>query len=79
MAGMLATFGYVANTAQSDDAVQSIVGLMTWLPALMVLPLIGFALMHRLDEKNHRHIVHELKQRSTAPSASDSADLPPAS
>ncbi len=79
VAGMLATFGYVANTAQSEDAVQSIVGLMTWLPALMVLPLIGFALMHRLDEKTHRHIVHELKQRSTAPSASGSADLPPAS
>ena len=79
VAGMLATVSYVANTAQSTETVQSLVGLMTWVPALMVVPLIGFALMHRLDEKTHRQIVHELKQRSTAPSASGSADLPPAS
>ena len=61
--GMLATYGYVANTVQDDATVDSIVGLMTWVPALMVVPLIGFALMHKLDEATHRKLVRELAER----------------
>ena len=63
VAGMLAAYGYVANTVQDGATVDSIVGLMTWMPALIVVPLIGFALMHRLDEKTHRQIVQELAER----------------
>ena len=61
--GMLAAYGYVANTVQDDATVDSIVGLMTWVPALMVVPLIGFALMHKLDEATHRKLVRELAER----------------
>lgn len=64
VAGMLAAYGYVANTVQEDATVDSIVGLMTWVPALIVLPLIGFAMMHKLDEATHRKIVKELEQRA---------------
>jgi len=66
VAGMLAAFGYVANTVQADATVDSIVGLMTWVPALVAIPLVIFALMHKLDEATHRRIVQELAERRQA-------------
>ena len=66
VAGMLAAYGYVANTVQDGATVDSIVGLMTWVPAIIVVPLIGFALMHKLDESTHRQIVQELAERQGA-------------
>ena len=57
---MLGYFGYVANTEASVGSLTAIVGLMSWVPALIVLPLLMFAVAHRLDEATHRQIVAEL-------------------
>lgn len=62
---MLAASGYVANTQQSAETVDAIVGLMTWAPAAVLLPLVIFAALHRLDEATHRDIVAQLQARST--------------
>ena len=61
--GMLAASGYVANVAQSVDTVNAIVGLMTWAPAIILLPLVVFAALHKLDEATHRDIVAQLQAR----------------
>lgn len=58
---MLAASGYVANVEQSADTVNAIVGLMTWAPAAVLVPLVIFAAMHRLDEATHRDIVAQLQ------------------
>ena len=60
---MLALTGYVANVEQSADTINAIVGLMTWAPAAILLPLVVFAALHRLDEAMHRDIVAQLQAR----------------
>lgn len=57
---ILGYFGYVANTAPTAESLAAIVALMSWLPALLLLPLVIFGSAHRLDEASHRHIVAEL-------------------
>jgi len=61
---MLAASGYVANTEQSADTVNAIVGLMTWAPAAVLVPLVICAALHRLDEATHRDIVAQLQARA---------------
>ena len=57
---ILGYFGYIANTAPTAESLAAIVALMSWLPALLLLPLVIFGSAHRLDEASHRHIVAEL-------------------
>jgi len=65
---VLAYFGYVANSEPSDESLTAIVGLMSWVPALVVVPLLVFAAAHRLDEATHRRIVAELAAADAKPS-----------
>jgi len=62
--GMLWMAGYIANAEPTPETIQAIVGLMTWVPAAVVIPLIACAAMHRLDEATHRQIVAELAERA---------------
>jgi sugar (glycoside-pentoside-hexuronide) transporter len=57
---MLALSGFVANLDQNEASLVAIVGLMTWIPILIMVPLIGFAMLHRLDEPTHRSIIVDL-------------------
>ncbi|MEM7218780.1 MAG: MFS transporter [Pseudomonadota bacterium] len=66
-AAMLALAGYVANEAQSAASMAAIVGLMTWVPALILIPLVACAALHRLDEATHRRIVAELSDGLASP------------
>ena len=63
---MLGYFGYVANAEPSADSLAAIVGLMSWVPALLVVPLVVIAAAHKLDEASHRRIVAELAAKPQA-------------
>lgn len=62
-AGMLAVSGFVANEVQGEATLGGIVGLMTWVPALILVPLVICTALHTLDETTHRNIVAELAER----------------
>jgi len=61
---MLTATGYVANTQQSPETINAIVGLMTWAPAAVLVPLVICAALYRLDETTHRDIVAQLQARA---------------
>ncbi len=60
---MLTASGYVANAQQSPETMSAIVGLMTWAPAAVLVPLVICAALYRLDEATHRDIVAQLQAR----------------
>ena len=58
---LLAMTGYVANVDQSQGSIDGIVALMTWVPMLILVPLVVCAALYRLDEAAHRDIVAQLQ------------------
>jgi GPH family glycoside/pentoside/hexuronide:cation symporter len=60
VAGALAMVGYVANVEQSELSLRAIHGLMTLVPAGIMVVMIFAARAYRLDEATHQKIVQEL-------------------
>ena len=63
VAALLAAFGYVANTAQSETTLAAILWAMCVVPLVIQILLIAVSLAYRLDERAHTRIVGELKGR----------------
>ena len=63
VAAVLAAFGYVANTAQSEMTLAAILWTMSLVPFFIQVLLIVVSLAYRLDEDAHTRIVGELKDR----------------
>ncbi len=63
VAALLAAFGYVSNTAQSETTLAAILWMMSLVPFVIQILLIAVSLAYRLDERAHARIVGELKDR----------------
>ena len=63
VAALLAAFGYVANTAQSETTLAAILWAMSVVPLVIQVLLIATSLTYRLDEHAHARIVAELRDR----------------
>ncbi len=67
VAALLAAFGYVSNTAQSETTLAAILWTMSVVPFVIQILLIAVSLAYRLDERAHARIVGELKDRQDIP------------
>lgn len=63
---LLASMGYVANQAQSASSEQSIVLLMTAIPALFAFISLFIIRLYPLDDKTLSELQHELSSRENA-------------
>ncbi|MDE0224278.1 MAG: MFS transporter [Gammaproteobacteria bacterium] len=63
VAGLLAAFGYVANTPQSEGSLTAILWSMSLVPFAIQVLLVVVSLAYRLDEQEHGRIVETLKGR----------------
>ena len=63
VAALLAAFGYVSNTAQSETTLAAILWMMSLVPFVIQILLIAVSLAYRLDERAHARIVGELKDQ----------------
>lgn len=60
---ILANFGYVANQAQTPEALNGILITMTVIPAVFVIIELVAIFLYNLDEKEHKRILNVLKKR----------------
>ncbi|MEH7419279.1 MFS transporter [Neobacillus drentensis] len=61
---ILANFGYVANQAQTPEALNGILMTMTAIPAVFVIIELAAIYFYNFDEKEHKRILNVLKTRA---------------
>ena len=60
---LLANFGYIANQAQTSEALNGILITMTVIPAVFVIIELVAIFFYNLDEKEHKRILSVIKSR----------------
>jgi GPH family glycoside/pentoside/hexuronide:cation symporter len=60
---LLTSIGYVANAAQTPEALLGIRAMMTFIPGGLCLVAAAATLLYRLDDKRMKRIEHDLLQR----------------
>lgn len=62
---ILAANGYIANVDQTQQALASMRGLMSWIPALFAISAVVVLYFYPLNKRKEEEMALELEQRRT--------------